>query len=200
MDVRELAAELGLHVNSVRDQLRQLESAGRVRSAAATSAGRGRPRTLYDIDPRGDRDPNRALVLGLTDQLASSADGALIGQAAGHRWGEAEAARVPDLGAAGVEDTLTAMLAREGFAPDRKAEAGAPAASPPAVATIRLRACPYLPLNAEQLRIVCGVHLGYLEGALRGLGAVTTAASLAPFAEPDACLVRLIPTGDRENV
>jgi len=196
MAVRELAAGLGLHVNSVRDQLRQLEAAGRVRSATAAAAGRGRPRTLYDIDPRGDRDPNRALVLGLINQLASSTEGALVGRAAGQRWGEAEAAQTRDSGAVGIVNTLTAMLAREGFAPDR----GAVGSNPVEAVTLRLRACPYLPLAAGQLSVVCGVHLGFVEGALRGLGAADTAVSLEPFAEPNACLARLTPDGDHAHV
>ncbi len=196
VDAHSLAASLGLHVNSVRDQLHRLEAAGRVAVTPAPAAGRGRPRVLYALDPRGGYDPHRALVLGLVDQLAATADGPSIGQAAGRRWGETEANAQQERGpaTASLGDALTTMLVREGFVP----VATVPDAS--GGLTLALRACPYLPLAPQQLRIVCGVHLGYLEGAVLALGATTSTVTLEPFAEPAACLAHVRSSGDPADV
>ena len=196
IDAHQLAAMLGLHVNSVRDQLRRLVEADRVVVSTAPAVGRGRPRMLYAISPGAGRDPHRALVLGLVDQLAEAGGGAEIARAAGRHWGQLEAsAQVRDAGPDGLEDALVAMLSRGGFEPERSG-----GQAPAGEATIRLRACPYLPLSPQQLRVVCGVHLGYLEGVVRGLGAADTAVGLAPFGEPDACLANLAVTGDPAHV
>ena len=60
-------------------------------------------------------------------------------------------------------------------------------------AVIRLRHCPFLELAEAYGQLVCRIHLGLMQGALAELRAPVTAAQLEPFAEPDACVIRLEP-------
>ena len=61
---------LGLHPNSVREQLRRLEVAGLVRVSRAAPSGRGRPGLRFDLVPEPE-DPYRVLAGVLADQVAA---------------------------------------------------------------------------------------------------------------------------------
>jgi predicted ArsR family transcriptional regulator len=70
--VRELAETVGLHPNSVREQLGQLVDGGRVSRSIAPLVGRGRPSFRYVAEPEdGDPDPNayRELARVLADAI-----------------------------------------------------------------------------------------------------------------------------------
>src|SRR5450759_1704909 len=54
MEIRELAAAVSLHPNSVREQLARLADAGLVATEAAPPSGRGRPRLRYMAQPEED--------------------------------------------------------------------------------------------------------------------------------------------------
>lgn len=188
LSVHELAAELRLHPNSVREQLDLLVGAGQVERAASAPRGRGRPalryRAIPELDPAA---PYRDLAQALADELARAPDASARAIAAGERWGRA-AIRTP-LGETSPTteptDRLLALLDASGFAPEQLA------ASEP----IRLRRCPFVPLANERRGIVCGVHLGLMRGALRELGAPLDAVRLDPFVQPDLCLAHLAPRG-----
>lgn len=184
LDVPTLAARLGLRRNSVRDQLRRLEAAGMVHATTAAPAGRGRPRHLYEAGPESHDDPYRLLTSVLADELASRPGGEELGAAAGDRWGRAAAATARERDATAGTDpvgTLVSMLDQAGFAPVPVADGGR---------ELRLRACPFMPLEPGQAAIVCGVHRGFIRGALAELGAPATV-DLEPFAEPGLCVARL---------
>src|SRR5574337_698394 len=96
--VQRLAAALGLHPNSVRDQLQPLLAVGLVERRRARPDGRGRPGYRYVIRLRsedgGHDSPQaaserayRGLAAALADQLAGGADGRGASEAAGRRWG-----------------------------------------------------------------------------------------------------------------
>ncbi len=197
--VSELAGELGLHTNTVREQLDDLVRAGLVERTAEAPRGRGRPALLYRATPEVDEAaPYRHLARVLADELAVVPDPSTRAIAAGERWGRG-AIRGPgrsdsdadpgthdthptrDPGAADPVDRLIALLDENGFAPEPLA-AGQP---------LRLRRCPFLPLATDQPGIVCGVHLGLMRGALAELGAPLDAVRLEPFVEPDLCLAHL---------
>jgi predicted ArsR family transcriptional regulator len=216
VDVRTLAIALGLRRNSVRDQLRRLEDAGLVHATIDAPAGRGRPRHLYEAGPGSHDDPYRLLTVVLADELVTRTDGPQLGVAAGERWGRASArlartragrghrarrrtgrsagdgaaaagaaASAPATatdGVAGPLATVVEMLDRAGFAPDHPADDDR---------ELRLRACPFLPLEPEHLDVVCGIHLGFIRGALRELDAPVDAVSIEPFLEPGLCVARL---------
>lgn len=206
LDVRTLATELDLRRNSVRDQLRRLEAAGLVHSTIDSPAGRGRPRHLYEAGPGSDDDPYRLLTAVLADELVTRPDGPQLGIAAGERWGRASArvartrasadrgvrrrparpGRTAADGAAVAADgpvgMVVEMLDRAGFSPDHPARDEM---------ELRLRTCPFLPLEPEHLEVVCGIHLGFIRGALRELAAPVDAVSIEPLIEPGLCVARL---------
>jgi predicted ArsR family transcriptional regulator len=184
LGIRELAATVGLHPNSVREQLARLADAGLVSTEAAPAAGRGRPRLRYLARPEADeQEPYRALARVLAEELDRTADPATRAVEAGEHWGRAL------IGSAGIvtdEDAavarLVGLLADAGFEPEGPNLPGGP---------IRLRRCPFEPLARDHRGVVCGVHLGLIRGALRQMGAPLDAAALEPYVQPDLCLAHL---------
>lgn len=186
LGVRELAAIVGLHRNSVREQLDQLVDAGLVARSIASPAGRGRPGLRYVARPDdGDPDPDayRELARVLADQLALQPDRITAATGAGERWGRMLAAEMaPTPVVTDALDRLVMLLDAAGFAPERPAGASDP---------IRLRHCPFDPVARAHEDVVCGIHLGLMRGALRELGAPLDAIRLEPFVAPDLCIVHL---------
>jgi predicted ArsR family transcriptional regulator len=190
MGVKDLGATLGLHPNSVREQLAALAAAGLVVREPTPPHGRGRPALRYAArDDGDDRDPYRDLAKVLAAQLAALPDGATQALAAGRAWGSSaiEAADDPPLvpiDPADARRRLVALLDDAGFAPE-------PALADDPAAPVRLRRCPFEPLARDNPGVVCGVHLGLMRGALQALGAPLDAIDLAPFVEPDLCVAHL---------
>jgi len=184
MGIRELADAVGLHPNSVREQLARLAEAGLVATEAASPSGRGRPRLHYVARPEEDeQEPYRALARVLAEELERMADPATRAAEAGERWGRAlirPAGIVTDEDAA--VGRLVGLLADAGFEPEGPDLPGGP---------IRLRRCPFEPLARDHRGVVCGVHLGLMRGALREMGAPLDAVTVEPFVQPDLCLARL---------
>ena len=185
LGVRALADRLALHPNSVREQLRRLEEAGLVRASYAAPAGRGRPGLRFE-PVHEPEDPYRVLAGVLADQVAELPDAPALWAAAGERWGRAAATAARDAGPAGVPPdplaAVTGLLADAGFAPEPFTEGDD---------AFRLRECPFLPIDSRRLPVVCGVHLGFIRGALRELGSPRDAVSIEPFVRPDLCVARL---------
>ncbi len=181
-DVRTLAAAVGLHPNSAREQLARLADAGLVRVATAAPAGRGRPGLRYQAVPESTSDPFRVLASALAEGLASVPGGAALSTAAGERWGREAAATLPPTDRANALHAVVALMHEAGFAPEPVAAGDT---------EVRLHACPFLPLDPRHLDVVCGVHLGFMRGALRELEAPVDATSIHPFSEPGACSARL---------
>lgn len=186
MGVVELADAVGLHPNSVREQLGPLVDAGLVERSAALPVGRGRPGLRYRARPAAEEDaPYRALARVLVDQLGRTPDPAAASVAAGERWGRS---LVSATGQAATErqavDRLVTLLGAAGFEPESPDRPSDP---------IRLRRCPFDPLAREQGAVVCGIHLGLMRGALDELGAPLDAVDLRPYVEPGLCLAQLGP-------
>jgi predicted ArsR family transcriptional regulator len=184
LGVRELADIVGLHPNSVREQLARLADAGLVSTAAAPAAGRGRPRLRYVARPEADEQaPYQALAGVLAGELERIADPASRAIEAGERWGRAlvePAESITDENTA--VGRLVGLLADAGFEPESPDLPGGP---------IRLRRCPFEPLARDHRGVVCGVHLGLMRGALRQMGAPLDPVALEPYAQPDLCLAHL---------
>ena len=179
--VRDLADVVGLHHNSVREQLQRLERAGLVQVTRAEPSGRGRPGLRYAVALEPE-EPYRVLAGVLADQVAALPDASATWAAAGERWGRGAASAViaqadPDPG-----DALIGLLADAGFAPEPIA---------PGDVAINLRACPFMPIERRHLPVVCGIHLGFIRGALRELGSTWEATSIEPLVRPDLCVARL---------
>ncbi|HET7026757.1 MAG TPA: helix-turn-helix domain-containing protein [Candidatus Limnocylindrales bacterium] len=189
MSIRELAVDVSLHPNSVREQLEPLVRAGLVRRSRSVPHGRGRPALRYAAAPAtatgDDAASYRELARVLAGELARRPDAVERAVEAGERWGrESAGGHITD---EGPTDSLVALLDANGFAPEPASDDG----------TIRLRRCPFGPLAREHGEVVCGVHLGLMRGALRELEAPLDAVGLEPFVAPDLCLAHLAPRRTR---
>jgi predicted ArsR family transcriptional regulator len=188
----EVAAQVGLHPNTVRMHLDQLAEAGLVTCARERRTGPGRPRLLFTAAAAAAPGPDRAEEDGYR---------MLAGLLAGHleRAGERSAADVADAGrewarafpvpagpaptAAEATERVVQVLDELGFAP-RVPVPGGP---------VELHRCPFQQVAERHSRIVCGVHLGLMQGLLDDLAAPVHAARLEPFVAPGLCLAHLTP-------
>jgi predicted ArsR family transcriptional regulator len=185
-DVQALAASVGLHPNSAREQLARLAEAGLVRVATAAPSGRGRPRLSYQAVPEATSEPFRVLASALADGLAGVPDAVALSAAAGERWGRAAAATLPASTMPGeAVDGVVGLMREAGFDPE--VVPGAPGDAP----ALRLHACPFLPIEEHHFDVVCSVHLGFLRGALDTLGAPVGATAIHPLDTPDTCTAHL---------
>jgi predicted ArsR family transcriptional regulator len=203
LGVTEVARMVGVHANTARFHLDALVAEGAAVRVAEAPAGRGRPRTAYAPRPGMDRGGGREyplLARILLSRLAAAGpEGGEAARLAGRDWGRYLVDRPPPYREPGDEEAtarLTDLLAGLGFAPE-PAAGGGPAGQ--GTGAIRLRHCPFLELAEEYGPLVCGIHLGLMQGALAELGAGVTADRLEPFAEPAACLAHLRPVPPAER-
>jgi predicted ArsR family transcriptional regulator len=182
LGVRDLAERVGLHPNSVREQLDLLVAAGLVERQTGAPAGRGRPSLRYRALATSDEDavPYRELARVLADELARMPNATEAATAAGDRWGRVLMADHPPAHEpTEALERLVALLDDAGFAPEPASASEEP---------IRLRRCPFGALARDRSDVVCRVHLGLMQGALRELDAPLEAIRLQPFVQPDLCL------------
>jgi predicted ArsR family transcriptional regulator len=191
LSIVTMARELDVHPNTVRLHMEALMRTGQVAETLGPAVGRGRPPVLYRathrMDPSGPT--NYRLLAGmLADHLiASSADPATTAADLGRAWGarllDAESPMTRRITRREAVERITAILADLGFEPE-----------PPAGSrdsAIRLRHCPFLELTRElgdNAKVVCSLHLGLMQGAMRSMGSPVTVERLEPFVEPDLCL------------
>lgn len=196
--VAEIAGELGLHPNTARFHLQNLE-ADRLVERAADDAPAGSPRppgrpslryrAVRGMDPAGPRSYD-LLALVLLGTLDDDEDSRRRAVEAGRRFGAGQGSRRP-----GPDrrqqldplDQLVDLLGDLGFAPERRQFTGG--------AQIGLRHCPFLELARDRPDVVCPVHLGLMQGALESWGAPVRVERLDAFAEPDRCVAHLAAVG-----
>ncbi|MEO7060581.1 MAG: helix-turn-helix domain-containing protein [Lapillicoccus sp.] len=179
-----LSQATALHINTLRDHLEVLESHGRVRRHRAAPSGRGRPAALYEAVPASDR-TGITEYAALASALASAIDRRSVdpraeGVDAGRDWGRALARGTPAVTASSPVDArqrVVGLLANLGFSPESGARAG----------VVRLTRCPLLEAAKKHPDVVCGVHLGIVEGALQEWAMPSQKAELLPFSETGAC-------------
>jgi predicted ArsR family transcriptional regulator len=190
LDARELAARVGLHVNTVRVHLNALVEAGLVESETQPPSGRGRPRVAYRATAAADEEAGRRyrlLAEILTALVARyGAEAAAQLEEIGEAWGRYLVESPPPYASLGDEEAvgrLLELLAEVGFEPrlDRGGRG----------LRILMRPCPFLELARTHQDVICPIHLGLMRGALAELGAQTRATKLEPFVQPDLCVARL---------
>lgn len=192
--VEEIAKAVGLHVNTTREHLDRLTSAGFVLREVEHRARRGRPRMLYrpadqaavaTVDARARDRFVRVLVDGYGRALAAAGSSP---EAAGEEWADelqrAEAPQpVPDAVRAGHEQL--AALERHfedlGFEPEADAVG----------LELHLYHCPFDDLVHDRADVVCGVHLGLARGVLARSGGPLVATSLEVHVGPSHCVLHL---------
>lgn len=199
--VPEVAEHLGVHPNTARFHLEALVSDGVLERVPGPPTGRGRPRVGYRARPgsaRGDVRRYRLLAEILLGQLsATSDDPPATATAVGRSWGaHLVPRRAPSSEVITREEATTrliTMLDELDFAPEPVSQGLAPPDR------LRLRHCPFLELAEPHRDLVCPLHLGLMQGALKELQAPVTITSLEPFAEPSACLAHLAPVRRRRR-
>jgi predicted ArsR family transcriptional regulator len=197
LGVAEIAARVGIHVNTVRFHLAGLAAEGMVERLLGAASGPGRPPVVYRArrgQALGEVRRYEVLATILLSHLAGTGE-APAAEAAGRAWGAHLVARPTPLHRLTGEeavDRLTQLLTELDFAPESVAAESAPGADGSA-RRIRLRHCPFLELADPHRHLVCTLHLGLMRGALAELGATVTVRDLQPFAEPTACLAHLAP-------
>jgi predicted ArsR family transcriptional regulator len=188
----ELAEQLGLHPNTVRLHLDQLAGAGLVTARPEPRPGPGRPRLLYAAvippAPPAEDEGYRTLAGILAGHVeATAAHPADEAAGVGRAWarslaGTAGPAQVPADPEAATEH-LVRLMDGLGFAPSATG-AGGP---------IELHRCPFRQVAEQHSRVVCGVHLGLIQGVLDEISAPLRATRLEPFVRPGLCLAHLAP-------
>jgi predicted ArsR family transcriptional regulator len=149
----ELAAATGLHLNTVRAHLKDLDSAGFVERQAESRGGRGRPTLRYrlrrDVAPRGDDFLALASLLG--EALGNAGPKTSEIRAAGREWGRAWAQRAyaPSLA---LRDALEQLGFDVKFDRDR----------------VRLRSCPCPLVAKDNPGTVCRLADAVADGVLEG--------------------------------
>lgn len=193
LDVRDLAQDAGVHVNTVRSHLGILEEAGLVGAQPVPRDGPGRPRLAYHATPEaavavGDGPGYRLLAKMLAGHLEADAEHPNeVARAIGDAWGQhlvERPAPFEELTPAAGVDRLVALLCELGFDPEVRG-------GDPTRPVVELRRCPFLAVARDHQDVVCSIHLGLMRGALAELGVEVRATELRPFVEPDRCLAEL---------
>lgn len=190
--VHELAELVGLAANTVRLHLDQLVEAELVTRERAEPSGRGRPRQIYTAVPDADVSEGayRELARLLADTLASvGAAAEPAAMATGRAWGSELVAQSPsadtrsttDAGADDDRDQVVALMDDLGFEPRVSSDGS----------TVEMHHCPFHQVARQHSDVVCGLHLGLMQGALQQLGSPVHAIRLEPFATPQLCLAHL---------
>ncbi|TNY36291.1 helix-turn-helix transcriptional regulator [Thermomonospora catenispora] len=186
LSVPEIAAEVGLHPNTVRGHLAQLAEHGYVHGEPEDRQRPGRPRLLYSVTGKraeGERRNYRLLAEALIAYLVEQDEERAAATAAGRSYGRRLVHRDPGVetdAEAGVRQIVD-LLAEIGFQPRLS----------PDGARIDLHHCPFRELAERHPDAVCGMHLGIMRGALAELGAPVEVAALLPFVTPGRCEARL---------
>ena len=190
MTLAALAAESGLHVNTVREHLEALEQRGLVQRESAAPRGRGRPASLYRAVEPGDRSEYAGLATALAAVIRRTSDHPRDDAiTAGEGWGRelARSKAGPQASAQAARGQVVEKRDDLGFAPDADARN----------AVVRLTRCPLLDAARRHPDVVCGVHLGIVRAALDEYGAEPAGADLFPFSEPGSCRLQLVPRRGR---
>ncbi len=191
LGVGEVAQRVGLHQNTVRAHLDLLVDSGYAIRRTEPPRGPGRPRVVYESTAAPDGERNYRLLAEMLAQhlLATSERPGEDAVKAGRSWagltdrrqhrGEGTAATpVSEEVAIG---TVVRMLGNIGFAPELSADG----------TFINLHRCPFRELAESNPEVVCGAHLGMIQGALADLGASVSATRLLSFVQPDLCIATL---------
>lgn len=199
LDARELALAVGLHVNTVRSHLRQLERAELVHARRDAQGKPGRPHIVFEsaspAEPGSD-DVNAYRVL--VEVLAHS----VAGEPATAK-NEAEAAACSAARALTSVDKETRpnsaphgtvglnrvmhLLSSLGFDPVAHAQTDTD--------EIVMHSCPFEDLGHESLEIACSVHRGLIRGALGDEASADDPTVVELHPEPGHCIARIAATG-----
>jgi predicted ArsR family transcriptional regulator len=193
LGVVEVAQHVGLHQNTVRSHLDLLVESGFAIRRSDAPSGPGRPRVVYEATDRTeDNHSYRLLAELLVQNLIDTSE--RPGEAAvnaGRSWAtstrpqqrgsDERATSAPPANEDEAIAAVVRMLGDSGFAPELSADG----------TVINLHRCPFRELAASHPDVVCGAHLGIIQGALAQMGDMVSATRLIPFVTPGLCVTTL---------
>lgn len=195
LDVRQIAAQTGLHPNTVRFHLRILVDAGLTRCRSDPRGGSGRPRLVYTATAHGAGGGRPHGFELLADILAgylttSSPIAAKLAEEAGRafvRRYRTPARPFAEMSAPDAVRLVVATFAELGFEPELVTDGSRQ--------RILLHACPFHAVASKHPDVVCSIHFGLLKQTLANLDAPIEATGLEPFVTPHLCIAHLAPSG-----
>ena len=181
VDVAELTAHFGLNHNAIRQHLAKLVEAELVVEGKAPTGGRGRPRLVYEVDPRADSrwgvtGPYERLSVWLAEMVHTGDSPVEVGRRAGRRQ---------RLGASRQDDpvaTLVDQMARHGFDPAVRRRGGE--------VDVVLRVCPFETTALADPDTVCELHLGMAYGLAERLDGLEVEELLPKDPRQAQCVLR----------
>ena len=190
--VGEVAQLVALHENTVRSHLDLLVDSGYAVRRTEAPRGPGRPRVVYESTSAPEGERNYRLLAEMLAQhlVATSERPGEAAASAGRRWagltgqrqdGRAPAVAAPPISGEEAINAVVRMLGDIGFAPEVSTDRTA----------INLHRCPFRELAESHPDVVCGAHLGMVQGALAAMAAPVSATRLLPFVQPDLCIITL---------
>lgn len=177
--VKDLAARLGQHTNTVREHLDALVEAQLVEKDLGKPKGRGRPALMYQATRR-ENGPGAiaTLALLLSDAVAGRSDAPQLAEQVGREWGRALVANAKRVGA--TSPGIVEVSRELGFDPDSLSRDH-----------LMFRACPLLAAARRQQSLVCGVHAGMLRELVRAGGGDPREVKLHPMAAGGGCVLEM---------
>jgi len=178
----QVAAVVGLHVNTVRFHLRRLVADGLADEQVGVAGGRGRPGLFYRARPDTEGGRSYALLSQMLIDVAADVDDQRLDEV-GRAWGArllAETAPDPD---GDVVSIVAAVMTSVGFAPRIDTHRNG--------LTVHLTHCPFVEAARRQPDLVCTLHRSVLQGVLDGVDGGLRVAELVPFATSTTCIARV---------
>ncbi|MCE7882890.1 MAG: hypothetical protein DYH08_03335 [Actinobacteria bacterium ATB1] len=159
--IAELTAAFGLNHNAIRQHVAKLVDAGLVSRARVRSGRKGRPRSVYTVDPSvesrwGVTGPYERLSHLLAEVIRSGDDPVEVGHRAGRKYRPRSDCHSSDC----VVEGITEAMAREGFDPEVRPRMGG--------IDIVLRRCAFESTAEADPDTVCSLHLGIARGVAEG--------------------------------
>jgi predicted ArsR family transcriptional regulator len=200
LDARQLAGSVGLHVNTVRSHLRQLEGAALVRARRDAQGKPGRPRIVFESTGRAETGFGQASAYRLLAEVLARS----VTSEARTATREAEAAACSaartlasaDMPAEPASDEARTtpglhrvmhLLSTLGFDPVAQREQDAD--------EIVMRSCPFDGLGDAALELACSVHRGLIRGALDEHARTEASALVELRPKPGRCVARVAAAG-----
>lgn len=189
VSVADVAARTRMHVNTARFHLDGLVADGLAVRESEERDVPGRPRILYSsTGPAAGPRSFRLLAEMLTGLVNGLADARPAALEAGRSWGRHLVDRpAPSERVDAQEATarLVQVLSDVGFRPEpRPGAEGGPH-------EVLLHHCPFREVAERHPDVVCGLHLGLMQGALDELRAPVESPALDPFVTPQLCVAHL---------
>lgn len=183
--IPELADNLDLHRNTVREHLTALTEDGLAEYTEVRSPGPGRPARHYGATALGSGIDYLEMAIAMAETVAELPNASEFIRRTGSAWGERLAAHFdetdPDL-------DLLGRLGELGFAPRRLDDQ-----------TIEFGSCPVLAAARRNMQVVCGIHAEVVYALARPtMGELQV--DLCPWGSPTGCLVQLTPTTEEASM